>query len=152
MFHLSSTGRRNNFPIFLSLKYYSSKNEMSLKVVLVLGNGFLISTWKYWIWITLLSKIVCRRVTFFHLVYWISVREWPKYTLTLQPFWKLTSNGPKWCNFKMHVTDCLSTIKYCLWETSKEPFSSLLQFSYFQCCAITSFLGFSSKGLDVKLK
>ena len=28
------------------------KNKMSLKVLLVIGNGFLIPTWKYWIWIS----------------------------------------------------------------------------------------------------
>ena len=36
--------------------------------------------------ITLLSKIVFGCVFLFHLVYWISVREWPKYTLTSQQF------------------------------------------------------------------
>ena len=28
------------------------KNEMPLKVLLVIGNGLLIPTWKYWIWIS----------------------------------------------------------------------------------------------------
>ena len=69
--------------------------------------------------ITLLSKIVCGRATLFHLVYWVSVREWPKHNLTSQQSWKLTNKGPKWCNFKMHVTGCLSIMKHCLWQTSK---------------------------------
>ena len=69
---------------------------------LVIGNRFLVSTWKYWIWIwknesilrtaawdTFLSKIVCGCVTLFQLekyrlVYWINAREWPKHTLTSQ--------------------------------------------------------------------
>ena len=33
-------------------QFNTSKNEMSLKVLLVIGNGFLIPTWKYWIWIS----------------------------------------------------------------------------------------------------
>ena len=36
--------------------------------------------------ITLLSKIVYGCVFLFSLVYWISVREWPKYTITSQQF------------------------------------------------------------------
>ena len=129
---------------------------MSFKVLLVIGNGFLISTWKYRIcisknesilrttarkgcWLCFYPKL-CRRVTLFHFVYWISVREWPKCILTSQQFWKLTNNGPKWCNFKIHVTGCLPIVKHCLWQTSKDPFSSLLQFSYLHCFVITIFL------------
>ena len=33
-------------------QFNTPKNEMSLKVLLVIGNGFLIPTWKYWIWIS----------------------------------------------------------------------------------------------------
>ena len=32
--------------------FNTPKNGMSLKVLLVIGNGFLIPTWKYWIWIS----------------------------------------------------------------------------------------------------
>ena len=32
--------------------FNTPKNEMFLKVLLVIGNGFLIPTWKYWIWIS----------------------------------------------------------------------------------------------------
>ena len=32
-------------------QFNTPKNEMSLKVLLVIGNGFLIPKWKYWIWI-----------------------------------------------------------------------------------------------------
>ena len=87
---------------------------------------------------TLLPKIVCRRVICFQLekcrlVYWINVRKWPKYTFPSQQFWKLTNIGLKCCNFKMHVTDCLSITKHWLWRTSKEPCSSLLWFVVL-CC------------------
>ena len=120
----------------LNFKEWKYSQDCSLKRVLI----------------TLLSKIVCGCVTLFHSVCWISIREWPRYTLTFQQFWKLTNNEPKWCNFKMHVTSCLSIIKHCLWQTLEEPFPSLVQFSYLQCLAITIFLWFSCKGLDVKLK
>ena len=48
--------------------------------------------------ITLLSKIICGHVTWFQLkkyqlVYWINGREWSKYTLAAQQFWKLTNMG-----------------------------------------------------------
>ena len=92
-------------------QFNTPKSEMSLKLLLVMGNEFLISTWKYriesqemkvfsglqleMVLITLLSKSVCGRV-----------REWLKYLVTFQQFWKLTNNGPKWCNFKMHVIGC----------------------------------------------
>ena len=33
-------------------KFNTPKNEMSLKVLFVIGNGFLMSTWKYRIWIS----------------------------------------------------------------------------------------------------
>ena len=32
--------------------FNTPKNEIFLKVFLVIGNGFLIPTWKYWIWIS----------------------------------------------------------------------------------------------------
>ena len=35
--------------LWISTQFNTPKNEMSLKVLLVVGNGFLISTWKYWI-------------------------------------------------------------------------------------------------------
>ena len=82
-------------------QFHTSENEMSLMVLLVIGNGFLIPTWKYWIWIS-------KKVFSGH----INVREWPKYTLTSKQFWKLTKNEQKWCNFKMYVTGCLLIIKY----------------------------------------
>ena len=45
-----------------------SKNEMSLKVLLVIGNGFLIPTWKYWILISKNESILrtnkCKRMTY----------------------------------------------------------------------------------------
>ena len=70
----------------------------------------------------------------------VSVRESSKYNLTSQKFWKLTNNGAKCCNFKLHVTGCLSIIKHYLWKTSKEPFSCALQFSFLQCCDKTFFV------------
>ena len=83
--------------------------------------------------ITLLSKIVYGMSLFqlekYRLVYWINVREWTKYTLTSQQFWKLTNNDLEWCNFKIYVTGCLSIMKYWLWRTLKEPFSSLFWFA-----------------------
>ena len=82
----------------------TTRNEMFLKVLLIIGNRFLISMWKYWIWIsmneiilrttalkwlliTILSKIECGQVTLlqvekYWLVYWINVREWPEYNHT----------------------------------------------------------------------
>ena len=43
------------------------KNKMALKVLLVIGNGFLIPTWKYWIWIlkneSILRRNKCKRMT-----------------------------------------------------------------------------------------
>ena len=114
-------------------QFNTPKIEIYLKVLWVTGNGFLISTWKYWIWISKNETILRLQlqkgidyssiqncvwaVTLFQLekyrlVYWIHVREWPKYTLTSYQFWKLTNNGLEWCNYKMHVTSCLSIIKY----------------------------------------
>ena len=54
MFHLSIRSCRNSFSIFLSLtdlwlKFNTTKNEMSLKMLLIIGNRFLVPTWKYWI-------------------------------------------------------------------------------------------------------
>ena len=48
--------------------------------------------------ITLLSKIICGHITWFQsekyqLVYWINGREWSKYSLAAQQFWKLTNMG-----------------------------------------------------------
>ena len=116
-------------------QFNTPKNEMSLKVLLVIGNGFLIPTWKYWIWISKKESIL--RATAWKGAHYssiqscvwvrhlVSVRKiltslldqckkmtWPKYTLTSQKLWKLTNNGLKWCNFKMHVTGCLSVIKH----------------------------------------
>ena len=89
--------------------------------------------------ITLLSKTVCCRVTWFQLEkYWLvhcNVREcWPKCTPTSQKFWKLTNNGLKWCNFKMYVIGSLSIIKHNFGEYWKNL--SFL-FSDLQCYAIT---------------
>ena len=119
--------------LWIVTQFNTPKDEISLKVLLVIKNGFLISTWKYWIWI-LKNESILRiqlekgvdyfsiqnyvwAVTFFQLekyrlVYWINVREQPKYTLIFQQLWKLTNNGPEWCKFKMHVTGCFSIIKY----------------------------------------
>ena len=141
MFHLSNMRCRNNFQIFLSLTVNCDSVSCSQRWNILKGAfghresvfnihveipNLNFKEWKYSqdyrlkrVLITLLSKIVCGRVTLFYLVYWISVREWPKYTLTSQQSWKLTNKGPKWCNFKMHVTGCLSIIKHCLWQTSK---------------------------------
>ena len=157
MFQLATIGRENHFEVILSLTgncdwAWHSKNEMLLKAAFDHRNEFFISTWKLlnlnfkeWkysqdyslkmVLNTLVSKIVCGYVTLFQLekyrlIYWINVRE----------------------QFKMHVIDCLSVIKHWLWRTSKESFSSLLQFFYLQCCAITIFLRFNCKGLNVKLK
>ena len=140
-------------------------------MLLDIRNGFLISTWKYWIWIskneTILRStgwkgfwllfypkrcVTCYFVSVtkkYRLVYWTNVGEWPKYTLHSQQSWKLTNNGREWCNFKMHVTGCLSIIKHSLWRTSKEPFSSLLWFSVLCYCNL---LWFSRKSSDLKLK
>ena len=107
--------------------------------------------------ITLLSKIVCWRVTLFQLekyqlVFWMNVTEWPKYTLTSQQFWKLNKSGPKWCKIKMNVTGCLSIINHWLWQTLKEPFSFLLHFSYLQCSAVTTFFVTSLQMVRCKSK
>ena len=68
------------------IQFNTPKNEILLKVLLVIGNGFFICTWKYGIWISknekilritaskvcwFLSNIVCGRVTLFQLGYWI---------------------------------------------------------------------------------
>ena len=174
MFHVSNMRCRNNFQIFRSLTvncdsvYQSQKwnvlkgafghREWVFNIYVEIPN-LNFKEWKYSqdcslkrVLITFLSKLMCGRVTLFHFVYWISVREWSKCILTSQQFWKLTNNGPKWCNFKINVTGCLPVVKHCLWQTSKDAFSSLLQFCYLHCCVITIFLWFSCIGLDVKLK
>ena len=38
--------------LWTATKFNTPKNEMSLKVLFVIGNGFLMSTWKYRIWIS----------------------------------------------------------------------------------------------------
>ena len=81
--------------LWTATQFNISKNEMSLRVLLVIGNGVLIPTWKYCISVWKNER-----------------REWPKYTMTSQQFWKLTINELKWCNFKMHVTGLLLIIKY----------------------------------------
>ena len=51
-------------------QFNTSKNEMSLKVLLVIGNEVLIATWKYWIWISRNESILrtnkCKRTTQVH--------------------------------------------------------------------------------------
>ena len=147
---------------------------MSSKVILVISNGFLISTWKYWVWmskyysytlneyrlkrvlIILLSKTVCGHITLFQLenyrpVYWRSGKELLQHTFTSQQFWKQTKNDLKWCNFKMHVTGYFSIIKHLLWRASKEPFSFL--FWFLLLCYYSFFcVWFSCEDVDVKLK
>ena len=54
IFHLSIMICRNSFSIFLSLtdlwlKFNTTNNEMSLKMLLIIRNGFLVPMWKYWI-------------------------------------------------------------------------------------------------------
>ena len=48
-------------------QFNTSKNEMSLKLLLVIGNEFLIYKWKYWIWISKNESILrtnkCKRIT-----------------------------------------------------------------------------------------
>ena len=39
-------------------QFNTPKNEMSLKVLLVKGNGFSIPTWKFWIWISKNESII----------------------------------------------------------------------------------------------
>ena len=41
-------------------QFNTSKIEMPLKVLFVIGNGFLITTWKYWIWISKNKRILWR--------------------------------------------------------------------------------------------
>ena len=40
------------FSSILVLKINTTNNEMFLKVLLIIGNRFFISAWKYWIWIS----------------------------------------------------------------------------------------------------
>ena len=51
-------------------QFNTSKNDMFLKVLLVIGNGFLIPTWKYWIWISKNESILrtnkCKKMTYPH--------------------------------------------------------------------------------------
>ena len=137
-FHLSITRCKNNsthFSIWLwtMTQFNTPKGVMFLKVLLVIGNGFLIPTWKYWIWISrnesILRTTPCKGVDCSSIqnCVWVcqlvSVKKIPNslldnckrisyvHTLTSQQFWKLTNNGLRWRNFKMHVTDCLSIIK-----------------------------------------
>ena len=141
MFHIPTWGVEiisTYFSVWLWIvtQFNTPKNEMCLKALLVIGNCFLISTWKYWIWISKNEGILrntawkrccllfcpklclgCHFATLFQLekyrlVHWINVREWPNYTLTSQQFWKLTNNGLQWCKFKIHITSCLSIIKH----------------------------------------
>ena len=89
--------------LWTATQHNTSKNEMSLKVLLVIWEWIFnipleipnmnFEEWKYSqdkilkkVLITQLSKVFCGCVFLFHLVYWISVREWPKYTLTSQQF------------------------------------------------------------------
>ena len=89
--------------LWTATQHNTSKNEMSLKVLLVIWEWIFnipleipnmnFEEWKYSqdkilkkVLITQLSKVFCGYVFLFHLVYWISVREWPKYTLTSQQF------------------------------------------------------------------
>ena len=39
-------------------QFNTSKNERSLKVLFVIGNRFLMPTWKYWIWISKNERIL----------------------------------------------------------------------------------------------
>ena len=135
--------------LWTATQFNTSKNEMAFGHIEWVFNiqeeipNLNLKEWKYYqdyslkrVLITLLSKIVCGCVTLFHLVYWISVREWPKHTLTSQKFWKMTNNRPEWCHFKMHITGCVSVIKHCFWQT---------QFPNMQCCTITIFYDLIAK-------
>ena len=147
--------------------------KMSSKVILVISNGFLISTWKYWVWMSkyysyTLNEYRLKRVLIILLsktvwaYHFASVRKLPTSLLekwkritsthfTSQQFWKQTKNDLKWCNFKMHVTGYFSIIKHLLWRASKEPFSFLFWFSLL--CYYSFFcVWFSCEDVDVKLK
>ena len=39
-------------------QFNTDKNEMFLKVLLIIGNGFLISSWKCWVWISKNERIL----------------------------------------------------------------------------------------------
>ena len=54
-------------------QFNTPKNEMSLKVLLVIGNGFLIPTWKYWIWISKKESIL--RATAWKGVHYSSIQS-----------------------------------------------------------------------------
>ena len=53
-----------------------------------------------------------KKIEKYRLVYRINVREWPEYTFTAQKISRLTKNGLKQCNFRMHLTDYLSIITH----------------------------------------
>ena len=131
IFYLSITSCRNNLHTFLR---FQCELGFSLTVPKIKCTWrCFILTWKCWIWISENESIL--RITAWKNVDYSSIQNcvWAchlvsvrkimassmdkckrmiKYTLTSQQFWKLTNNGLKWFNFKMHVTVCLSVIKH----------------------------------------
>ena len=100
--------------------------------------------------ITLLSKIMsglslCFRLKKYRLVYWMNMKDWPKYTLTSKQFWKLTTNGLEWCNFKMRLSITKNINFDERWRNLSLPF-------WFAVLCYYNFLWFSCEKLDVKLK
>ena len=65
-------------------QFNTPKNEMSLKVLLVIGNGFLIPTWKYWIWISKNESIL--RTIAWKSVHYLSIQNcvWPCHLVSVR--------------------------------------------------------------------